>query len=83
VLTVTGVQGQRITLSNGKTWLESELLKVNSAEPNETDPIDILNKEMENRNRIDVKDDMISRTRTHGRDDLHTYEGVTQHVHIQ
>jgi hypothetical protein len=45
VLTVTGVQGQRITLSNGKTLLESELLKVNSAEPLDTNPIDIVNKE--------------------------------------
>jgi type IV secretory pathway VirD2 relaxase len=45
VLAVTGVQGQRITLSNGKTLLESELLKVNSAEPLDTNTIDIVNKE--------------------------------------
>jgi hypothetical protein len=46
VYIVDSVQGQRITLNNGKTLLESELLKVdgNATSPT-TNPIDIVNKE--------------------------------------
>jgi len=46
VYIVESVQGQRITLSNGKTLLESELLKVDgdTSTPT-TNPIDIVNKE--------------------------------------
>ena len=42
---ITDVQGQRITLNNGKTLLESELLKVNDDSPTLTNnPIDNVNK---------------------------------------
>jgi hypothetical protein len=42
---VNSVQGQRVTLSNGKTLLESELLKVNDIATTLNDnPIDVVNK---------------------------------------
>jgi transposase InsO family protein len=46
IYTVEEVQGQRITLNNGKTLLESELLKVDdTATSLTTNPIDTVNKE--------------------------------------
>lgn len=46
IFIVESVQGQRITLSNGKTLLESELLKVDdNTTSTTTNPIDIVNKE--------------------------------------
>ncbi len=59
IFIVTSVQGQRITLNNGKTLLESELLKVdgNATSPT-TNPIDIVNKE--NRTTRRLKQDGIN-----------------------
>jgi ribosomal protein L21E len=46
VYIVESVQGQRITLNNGKTLLESELLKVDGNTASlTTNPIDVVNKE--------------------------------------